>query len=112
MQARYGWLQAGWRVEAVFLGESKKWNLEGKTYDFLAIPSGLAEKMVMGVAFNVEGESWQVKKVLAILRGRMMQERNEEGTWLRLVDAKTVCDIERQLRRISEGWAWEDSAAS
>lgn len=87
---------------AVFLGESKKWNLEGKTHNFLAIPSGLAERMVSGAFFALDNENWQVKVVLLMLR-KWMTEHVGRKTRLQLTDAETVRDVERQLYYILTG---------
>jgi len=87
---------------AVFLG-CDRWSLEGKTYRFLAIPSGLAERMACGAPFILEKADPQTRKVLLIMRKRMVEKRGEAGTELRLADGETIRDIERQLREVSEG---------
>lgn len=76
-----------------------RWGLEGEDHDFLAIPSGLAERLAMGLPFPKDGGDPQVAKALAVLRRRMTEERG----MLRLTDAETIQDIERQLRYISTG---------
>ena len=86
---------------AVFIRKSR-WSLNCETYDFLAIPSGLAERMASGCLLDPEDR--QVRKVLLALRGKMTKHVGRKERF-QLTDAETRRDIERQLRRISFGRA-------
>lgn len=91
---------------AIFLGVSKynKWSLNGKVYDFLAIPSGLAEKLVSGIWFVEEGVDRNVDRMLRMLDRRLDKIREggrKYAVWLK--DPDTASDIKRQLHHISFG---------
>lgn len=91
---------------AVFLGASRfnKWSLNGKTYDYLAIPSGLAEKLVSGIWSVEVGKDPNADRVLRLLDRKLKkicEGAKKYAIWLR--DPETVRDFRKQLRDISFG---------
>jgi len=92
---------------AFYLGERKRWSLvkdQRVLYDYLAIPSGLAERLAMGALMDLDELDAKARSaVLRLYAKGVMTLHEGRKRRYQLTHAGTIDDFRRQLRYINGG---------